>query len=160
MKVKREKRSPHTDGAFFFLIKTVGGFSLIELIVTLSILGLLSVIVTPIYTKWSANAKIARSKADLESIKRAFVSYYYESMIAGHPEFPPAPADSLMTHDWANTHSLAGGKTPASLFSEGRIPMNPMDNYYKYGRLEDTGGIIGGFILRDPDIGTWVTFQP
>lgn len=160
MKVKREKRS-HAEGAFFFLIKTVGGFSLIELIVTISIMGLLAVMVTPIYTKWSANAKIARSEADLESIRRAFVNHYYESMIAGgHPEFPPAPADSLMTPEWANTPSLTGDKTPASLFSEGRVPMNPMDNYYKYGRLEDTGGIIGGFILRDPDIKTSVTFQP
>ena len=144
----------------FFLQSNHYGFSLIELIVTVAILGMLAVVSTPIYTKISANAKIAKSEADLESIRTAFVNHYYNSMLSGNREFPPAPSDSLMTANWSNTAALFDGRTPAELFSEGKISLNPMGNTYKYILREDTGGEVGGFILEDPDIGTTVSFQP
>lgn len=144
----------------FYLQSNHYGFSLIELLVTVVILGILATLSTPVYSKYSHRAKIARSEADLESIRLAFMNHYYDSMLSGNREFPPAPSDNLMTANWSNTASLYDGKTPASLFSEGRVSLNPMGNPYRYILREDTGGEVGGFILEDPDIGTTLEFQP
>ncbi|MCH8011339.1 MAG: prepilin-type N-terminal cleavage/methylation domain-containing protein [Candidatus Marinimicrobia bacterium] len=156
-----KKRSQHTVGALFFWeIKSRTGFSLVELIVTVAIIGMLAVVAVPIFTELSANAKIAKSEADLESIRTAFVNHYYNSMLFGQPGFPEPPADGLMTSTWADTTTLFDGGAPASLFSEGKIPTNPMGNSYEYSFLDDAGGRVGGFILKDPDIKNFVKFQP
>ena len=158
-----KKRSHNEVGALFFwvnVIKPRTGFSLVELIVTVAIIGMLAVTAVPVYSEFSAKAKIAKSQADLESIRTAFVNHYYNSMISGHPEFPGPPADNVMTQAWAETASLFDGSTPASLFSEGKISINPMRNFYEYSLLDDAGGRVGGFILTDPDIKTTLQFQP
>lgn len=156
-----KKRSHHTVWALFYWeIKSGAGFSLVELIVTVAIIGMLAVVAVPIFTDLSANAKIAKSEADLESIRTAFVNHYYNSLIFGQPEFPDPPVDSVMTQTWADNTTLFDGRTPASLFSERNIATNPMENYYKYALLPDDGNRRGGFILIDPDIKTTKEFQP
>lgn len=158
----KQKSPRDKTGAFFTCrqCRRLAAFTLIELIVTVAIIGILAMTAAPYYSQYTQQAKITRSQTDLEKIKQAFYNHYYEMLIAGHREFPPAPADSAMTSSWANSPSLYGGSTPASLFSEGRLPMNPFGNPYLYIVLNDAGGRVGGFFLKDPDIGTNVTFVP
>lgn len=160
---KNERLCVTITGALFFwkkVVKSKGGFSLVELIVTVAIIGMLAVTAVPVYSEFSAKAKIAKSQADLESIRTAFMNHYYNSMMSGHPEFPEPPADSVMTLTWANATTLFDGRKVASLFSEGKIATNPMKNYFKYALLADDAGRMGGFILIDPDIKTTLQFQP
>lgn len=156
--VKSRAKRPR-QGALCFLGKT-RAFSLVELVVTMAIVGILAVVTTPYYTKYTYQAKVARSRTDLETIRRAFINHYFDSMLAGQVEFPPAPTNGLMTPTWAITDTLLDGNTTSSLFSEGRIPTNPLGNPYQYERLPDSLAKMGGFTLKDLDFKTSITYQP
>jgi len=137
------------------------GFILIELIVSLAIMGTLAAIVAPVYTKYTVEGKMAKTEANMANIKQAFINYFYHNIMEQRrPEFPPAPADSIMDDSWANSPVLNNGKTPSSLFSEGIVPKNGFDQPFIYYLLEPTTTEKYGFVLRDPKTGKTISFRP
>lgn len=130
-----------------------GGFTFAEMIVTVAILGTLVSIAAPKFTELTFTSKIRRSETALINIQQAYFTHYFNSSFSGRPEFPPSPVDSLMTIEWSILPSLINGRTPASLFRNGRIPLNPNRKPYIYYQLPPVPelGLTPGFKLRDPD---------
>ena len=85
----------------------VSGFTLIELIVVISIIGILATIGTATYTTAQQKARDTRRKQDLGALKSALVLYYQD-----HKEYPPvctpSPCTSIeylssgTSDDWIN----------------------------------------------------------
>ena len=130
-----------------------GGFTFAEMIVTVAILGTIASIAAPKFTELTFESKIRKSEAAIINIHQAFFNHYFNSSFSGVPEFPPDPSDSLMTLEWSLLPILFNGTTPASLFRNGRVPLNPNKKPYIYHQLPAVPvlGLSPGFNLRDPD---------
>ncbi|MGL5979022.1 MAG: type IV pilin protein [Erysipelotrichaceae bacterium] len=61
------------------MLKNKKGFTLVELIVVIAILGVLAVIMVPAFTGYVAKAKDASAKADVKSWCTAYQAAYAES---------------------------------------------------------------------------------
>lgn len=59
--------------------KTANGFTLIELIVVIAVIGILAAIIAPNAFKAIEKAKIARTSADMKTIKTSVLNYYADT---------------------------------------------------------------------------------
>jgi len=137
------------------------GFTLLELIITVSIMGILAAVVTPTYLENQAHAKMAVTQANMTSIRQAFVNYFYLEILAYRPpSFPPEPADNKLTTEWSNSTILANGLPVSKLFSEGVLPLTAYDRPFEYTLLEATANEDAGFRLEDPGSDLVIEFRP
>jgi prepilin-type N-terminal cleavage/methylation domain-containing protein len=137
------------------------GFTLMELIVTVSILAVLTAIAVPAFSESQIEAKAKMSQSNMLNIKQALINHFYQSIIDRYKgEYPPAPTDNKMTADWANTTTLYNGRTVVELFSGKRIAYNPYNHPYLYEILPKTSTDQEGFRLTDPDIGIVMEYRP
>lgn len=130
------------------------GFTLIEIMVVVVIIGLLAAIVAPSVVRNLDRARIARAKQDIRTIQTAMAEFYAE-----HYRFP-TEAEGLKI--------LAGqsdsiGQTDLTKYIE-RLPRDPWDRDYLYNNPGERGdydvytlgadGEEGGEDVN-ADIGNW-----
>ena len=119
-------------------IKTNSGFTMMELVVTLALMGVLISFAIPAYNGVSEEMQGKRNVANMQTIREAFFHYFYrmhqqKGRIA---HFPPPPENEMkiMDDDWANTpmDSLLSPMAPKDLFATGELPKNANNNAFLY----------------------------
>ena len=143
------------------LRKSSNGFTMMEFVVTLAIMGVLMSVAIPSYNNVAEKTQAARNLANMEVIREAFFQYYYRThqQKGQRAHFPPAPLESngLMDEQWASVpmDSIRSNKAPKNLFSDGKFPMNSNKYPFRYETWSDTlfsNGEVSQFIkIEDVD---------
>ena len=87
--------------------KSESGFTLIELVIVIVILGILAAVALPKYEDMREQARVATIKGQLGTIRSAIAIQYARNALNGQANFPP----------------LNG-----TIFAEGRVPKEPVNN--------------------------------
>lgn len=137
------------------------GFTLLEAVITVSIMGILAAVVTPTYLETQTKAKVVMSQTNISQLKQGFVNLYLKAMFDSQSDiFPAEPADNKMTFEWANSTIVFDGRTVSQLFNGSKILMNPYGNPFLYYTLAATENEAAGIRIDDPDTGVSQTFRP
>ena len=83
------------------------GFTLVELLVVIIIIGILSAIAVPVYLNQQAKAKDSAAKADLGNLKVAVASYLVDK--------PDATSIPLADLDWKKTEGVENVTDPITI---------------------------------------------
>jgi len=111
-------------------MRNSAGFTLVELVVTIVLVGILLGTVIPTFSNTINETQIQVNKSNMGIIKDTFMQYYYDNHMSGNPHLPQTPIDSLMGSTYRQTE-LEDGRTPDMLFS-GDLPYNTNNKPYIY----------------------------
>ena len=125
------------------------GFTLMELVVTVVLLGILVSASIPAYNGVAEETQGKRNEANMQTIREVFFHYFYRMhQTSGRTaHFPPAPTNEtrVMDDEWARTpmDSTRSPQAPKHLFSRGEVPQNANSNPFKYETWQDTVAATG-----------------
>ena len=132
-------------------MKNSAGFTLIELVVTIALVGILLGTAIPTFHRAVNETQISVNVSNMTIIKQSFMQYYYDNHMAGNPHFPQLPTNGLMDSTYRQI-TLEDGRTPDMLFS-GDLPYNTNEKPYTYYWESDTinDHITNRIIIKDND---------
>ena len=124
------------------------GFTLAELVVTIVLVGIIAATAIPTFNNVMVSAQLQINLSNMETIKNAFVRYYYTSQM----NFPPVPENELLDSEYKDL-VLSDGRTPDNLFN-GKVglPYNSNGNpnsYYQENDTSSTGFVTRTMIIKD-----------
>jgi type IV pilus assembly protein PilA len=110
-----------------------GGFTLIELMIVVAIIGILAAIAIPNFLRFQLKAKSSEGKTNLAAIRTAEQSYYSEfGVFVSATASPTNPSQATKT-DFTNMDGANQGFDRLGWAPEGQV-------YFNYGVTSATGG--------------------
>jgi general secretion pathway protein G len=111
------------------------GFTLVELLMVIAIIGVLSLMVIPQFSHLRNLAKNARCKSEIRTVEKSIIAYNLDNA-----KFPPVPLDATVTttllDPWGNPYQYYniqnGGGTPY-MNVNGVTPLNTDFDLYSTG---------------------------
>jgi prepilin-type N-terminal cleavage/methylation domain-containing protein len=135
---------------------STAGFTLAELVVTITILGIVAMLAIPSYNTVINSSQKQANKSSMEIIKSTFVRYHLDNHMHGDAHFPELPDNNLLDSTYSNTilQRDFDKRKPNNLFS-GDLPQNSNNVPYSYYWEYDTtfsGRIETIIIIKDEDV--------
>ena len=130
-------------------MKNSAGFTLVELVITIVLVGILAGTTIPTYNLLINNSQSQINLSNMHIIRDTFIQYHYDSELDG---FPTEPENNLLDSTYREI-ILSDGRTPDMLFS-GDLPYNTNNNPYTYYVESDTneaGWITERMVVSDLD---------
>ena len=130
-------------------VKERDGFTMMELVVTLAILGILVSASIPAYNGVAERTQGKRNEVNMQTIREVFFHYFYRMhQTSGRTaHFPPAPTNQthVMDNEWGSTpmDSTLSPEAPKHLFSQNEVPKNANNKSFKYETWLDTVAATG-----------------
>ena len=131
---------------------TQKGFTLIELIIVISIISLLAVVGISSFSNVQKNGRDAKRKADLSEIKKALVQYYTDTST-----YPAGTATGAMCNpdcgqSQTNPTNWIVGLTPTYADILPVDPLNTATYHYLYDRLPGGGFRLSATLEKDGSV--------
>ncbi len=127
-----------------------GGFTLIEAMIVVAIIGLLAAIAIPAYLKWQGQSRQAEAKTNLSGIFVSELAFFGENSrygSFGEVGFALAAASNRYTYrspgDGGNSGSTGSGQTKTSSYIPAGIGTSVADG-------QGAGGIVAGAAISPP----------
>ena len=79
------------------LLKKQSGFTLLELLIVIVIIGILALIIVPGLASGPKRARDAQRKSDLRAVKNALETYYNDNTLGGSASYEPDLWDGFAT---------------------------------------------------------------
>ena len=135
-------------------MKNSKGFTLLELVVTIVLVGILVGTAIPTFNKVVLSTQLQINLSNMEIIKNTFMMYYQEGHMGGNPQFPTLPENNLLDSEYKDL-VLPDGRTPDNLFNgKDGLPYNSNGNPYSYYYESDTSEtnfVTRKIIIKDMD---------
>ncbi len=140
--------------------KSTAGFTMMELVVTLALMGILFSFAIPAYNGVSEEMQGKRNVANMQTIRETFFHYFYRmhQQRGRVAHFPPSPDNEkkVMDDQWSSTpmDSTLSDQAPQNLFSTGELPKNANNSPFMYVTWNDTNQVTGEvmFYIKIEDI--------
>ena len=106
------------------ILKRKSGFTLIELMIVVAIIGILAAIAIPNFLRFQLKAKTSEGKTNIAAIRTAQQSYYSEFGVFVSALASPAVTSDNMKHTWAQADPVGEGFDRLGWEPEGTVFFN------------------------------------